>query len=368
MPLGAQLRSDRPGSVRIGAEIWVLDAGQPGLFPLEAKRRDAHGPNLELLRNTISGMSRGQPWAVIGLPAPVFIVDTDSRHLLQFPPLHEAGGVVLQRWASDTGAERFCAATREQIEVMATSMVVDMMTLWKRRQEIAEQVDAVRYLANHKIPEDVLGVGVRAVAVDLELQRTDEHLSFYIEYDGVDEALRPGIVLDYIPANISGWSMYNRVPYGISGRHADRDTLRALGADGEIKAFAVAVLRAAPEGQAAVLARLAQSYETSVSFMTEAGPLYATLFWREGCIEAEVSIPGAFDQFGDWLELRGDKECSDETAVALVGSPLAAIGTLPFHVEAVITEAHPLIGGGLKLHLRTERRLIDCRTGRIWMR
>lgn len=87
--------------------------------------------------------------------------------------------------------------------------------------------------------------------------------------------------------------------------------------------------------------------------MIEAGPPYATLFWREGYIESKISIHGAFEQFGNWLELRRGKEYSDEAAAALVGSPLAAIATLPFHAEAVITAAHPLIGGGLKFYLRT---------------
>lgn len=276
---------------------------------------------------------------------------------------------MLQRCTSDTGAARFCSATPAQIHALATSIVVDMQTLWKRRRLVAEQAKDVRQLADSKIPEEASGVSVRAIAIDFEHQRADGHLSFYVEYDGVDEALRPGIVLDFIPANIEAWSRFDRIPWGISERLAERDALRALGADGEIDEFAAAILRVAPEGQAAVLARLAHDDETLVSFMTEAGPLYATLFWRDGRIEVEIDISGVLVQGHNRLELSG-RAFSQEDAAALVGSPLASIGGLPFDADVVIAKASPLMPSGLELCLRppSERKLVNCTAGRTWKR
>ncbi len=367
LPLGAEVRSDQPGSVRIGAETWVTRAGQAGLFPLETMRRDAHGPNLELLRDTISEAVRNKPWRQIGLPSPVLIVDSDARHLLKFPPFGEAGGVVLQRWASETGASRFSAATPAQIEALAASIVADMEVLWRRRSAVAIQVEAVRAIAEAKIPRDAVGVAIHAIAIDFECQRDDERFCFYLEYDAIDEAMRPGVVLDYIPAIIDGQFRRDPVPHGIDGRRAERDELRALGADGEIDPLAAAVVRFAPEGQAEVLSRLAASYETSVTFMAEAGPVYATLFWRDGCIKTEIVAPGIFEQSGNILRWY-DQEFSQDDVDALVGGSLSSRFTLPFDDDCKIISATTLMSRGVELRFDRKRSLVNCGTGSIWER
>lgn len=363
LPLGTQVEPDMPGSIRIGAEIWTTDAGRPGLFPLEMVRRDAHGPNLVLLRDTISRAVRGKPWQRIGLPSPAFIVESDARHLLKFPPFQEAGGVVLQRWASETGASRFGAATPEQIDAFATSIVADMETLWKRRKAVAAQVALTRRIAHAKISDDAVGVAVHAVAIDFEHQRKDDQLSFYVEFDGIDEAHRPGIVLDFVPAGAKG--SHHPVPHGINGRRAERDTLRAFGSDGEIDPLAEAVVMHAPEGPSAVLARLGTTFETDVAFTTDAGPVYATLFWRDGCVKAEITAPGRFAQYSDVFEWY--EAALDEASVnALVGSPLSASVPLPFDAACFIADAAPSQQGGVKLGLEGGRSLIDCAAGHIW--
>lgn len=367
LPLGTRVKSDKPGSIHIGGEIWVTEAGKPGLFPLETVRRGAHGPNLELLRASISQAVRGKPWQRIGLPSPVLIADCEARHLLKFPPFQEAGGVVLQRWADETGASRFGAATPEQIKVFATSMAADMKTLWKRRKAVAAQAAVARGIAEAKIPSDADGVAIHAIAIDFERHRKDEHLSFYVEFDGIDEAHRPGIVLDYIPAVIEGQWRRDPVPYGIDGRSAERDALRALGADGEIDLLAEAVVRYAPEGPAAVLARLAADLETDVAFTTEAGPVYAVLFWRDGCIKAEITAPDRIVQYGDILEWY-EGAFDDSAARALVGSALTPLVPLPFDVACLITDATPLYRGGVKLGLKGGRSPVNCATGHIWGR
>ncbi len=364
LPLGTMVSSDSPGSVRIGREIWVTEAGCPGLFPLATVRRDAHGPNLGLLRDIISQAVRGKPWQRIGLPSPAFIVECDARHLLKFPPFLAAGGVVLQRWASETGASRFGAATPEQIKAFATSIVADMKTLWKRRKAVAAQVGVARGVAEAKISHGVDGVAIHAVALDFERQRTDEQLSFYVEFDGIDEAHRPGIVLDYIPAALDGWG--GPLPHGIAGRRTERDALRALGAEGEIEALAAAVIRSAPEGQTEVLARLAVDYEANVAFMTELGPVYAILFWRDGCIEVELDAPGRLIQYGgtfEWIEEAFD----DDDAKALIGWSFSSQVALPFDVDSKIIEAQSL-SRGVRLRLETRRLLVNCSTEQIWER
>ncbi len=367
LPLGTMIRSDAVGSVRIGREIWVTKTGQPGLFPLEAVRRDTHGSNLELLHDTLSQITHGKPWQRIGLPSPFFVTDTDGRHLLQFPAFIDAGGVVLQRWASDTGAARFCAATPEQIKNFAESIAVDMETLWKRRDDVAAQAKVTRRIADAKIAPDADGVGIHAITVDFEFQREEEHLAFYVEFNGINEAFRPGIVLDYIPALIEGQYQHSVVPWGIDGRRDERDALRALGADGEIDAFAAAIIGCAPEGEVAVLARLAANLETDVVFWTEAGPVYALLFWREGCISVETNIPNKVLQYSDMLELYN---CTfdPEIANALLGSSLSSICALPFEVDCTILSATPLYHGGVKLRIQKSQLLVNCNDGVIWER
>ena len=363
LPLGTKVEPHQPGSVRIGGEIWVTEAGRLGLLPLEMARRDAHGPNLERLRDTISRAVRGKPWQRIGLPTPAFIVDADARHLLKFPPFQEAGGVVLQRWANETGACRFGAATPEQIDAFAASIVADMKTLWKRRRAVAAQVAVARRIAHAKIPDDADGVAVHAVAINFEHQRKDEQLSFYVEFDGIDEAHRLGTVLDFIPAVSEG--RHHPVPHGIHGRRAERDALRASGADGEIEPLAKAVVIHAPEGQQAILARLAVNFETDVAFTTEAGPVYAVLFWHDGCIKAEITAPGRIAQYADVIEWY-EGEYDNASAQALVGSKLTSLARLPFDAACFISDAAPLYRGGVRLGLKGERSLVNCTTGHIW--
>lgn len=367
MPFGTTVRSVSAGSVRVGEEIWVTDAGRDGLFAMETVRRDAHGPNLELLRDTISQAVQHQPWRRIGLPSPAFIVDRDARYLLKFPPFAEAGGVVLQRWADDTEAERFCSATQEQVNALAKSMVADMKALWKRRHAIADQVKAVRRMADAEVAANPSGIAINAIAVDLEHQREQERLSFYVEYDAIDEALRPGIALDYIPAFIDGKMRPYWIALDNEGRRDRRDTLRLSGADGEIDAFAAAIIRHAPQGQEDILTRLATGYDTFITLAAGDGPVYATLFWRNGCIEAEVTAPGRFEQSGDMLEWYG-AGLNKASVMALVGQSLSSVCPLPVDAACTIVAAVPLMSGGVRLQFRGERSLVNCSTGLIWDR
>jgi len=332
LPLGTVVRPYQPGSVEIGGEVWVIQTGKPGLFPIEIVRHDAYGRNLELLRETISKLVQGRPWQYIGLPSPSNISDHGPVNLLAFPPFHDAGGVVLQREANSTVAACFAAAMPDDVKFLALAIANDMRAMWHRRQDIADQARAVRRIAESKIAEDAVGVALRAIAIDLHRQHNADLFDFHVQYDAVDDAYRPGLVLDFIPAPFEGVHANDSAPHGIHGRREERDVVHALGADGEIDSFAAAVVRYAPEGQAEVLARLAVDYDTVVQFVTPLGPVYATLYWRNGCIEAEISAPNRIVKRGEYLEWYEEVFDAGD-AQALLGLTLFDVLPLPFDAK-----------------------------------
>ncbi|WP_343527856.1 hypothetical protein [Sphingomonas sp.] len=366
LPLGTVVRPYQPGSVEIGAEVWVIQTGKPGLSPMETVRYDAYGRNLELLREFISKWVQGRPWQCIGLPSPSNISDYGPVNLLAFPPFHDAGGVVLQREVNSTGAACFAAAMPEDIKFLALSIANDMRAMWHRRQDIAEQARAVRQIAERKISNDAVGVALHAIAIDLHRQHTDKHFGFYVHYDAIDDAFRPGVVRNFMPAPFEGVYPNQGATHEIVGRREARDVVRALGADGEIDSFAAAVVRYAPEGQAEVLARLAIDYDTVVQFVTPLGPVYATLYWRDGCIEAEISAPGRIVKRGEFLEWYEEDFDADDAQTLLGLTPLDVM-PLPFDARCTIKQATPL-RPGVKMQLDSNSFLVNCASGCIWER
>lgn len=317
LPFGTRVEGGRPGGVSIGGRHHVLDAGRPGLWPMEATRRDAHGPNFDLLRRLIAKGARRLACKKLGLPSPHFIVESDARDLLQFPPLAEAGGVTLQRWAAGTGAERFCAAMPDQVAAMAESVVRDMRALWRRRRDVARQAAIVRRAAETcAAAHPEAGLRLTKVCIDMEHQAEDERLCFYLEYDGPDEALRRGAVLDFVPGDRVEEGMVLRAPRGVAFRGEDIAKLRKAGASGWIDEVSAAIVEAAPEGSAATLARLATEYQTLVTIPTARDPLFATLYWRDGVIRAEISQ-------GDRLDW--DRDRMEVTDIAVPATILAAL-------------------------------------------
>ena len=366
LPLGTVVRPYEPGSVEIGAEVWVIQTGKPGLFPMEIVRHDAYGRNLELLREFISKWVQGRPWQCIGLPSPSNISDYGPVNLLAFPPFHDAGGVVLQREVNSTGAACFAAAMPEDIKFLALSIANDMRAMWHRRQDIADQARAVRRIAESNISNDAVGVALHAITIDLHRQHTDKHFGFYVHYDAIDDAFRPGVVRNFMPAPFEGVYPNQGATHEIVGRREARDVVRALGADGEIDSFAAAVVRYAPEGQADVLARLAIDYDTVVQFVTPLGPVYATLYWRDGCIETEISAPGRIVKRGEFLEWYEEDFDADDAQTLLGLTPLDVM-PLPFDAKCTIKQATPL-RPGVKMQLDSNPFLVNCASGRIWER
>lgn len=361
LPLGTVLQTGKPGDIRIGEETWVLDAGRPGLHPMETTRRDAHGPNLELLHTYIRRYTRGLACRHIGLPNAIFIVDTDDRHLLQFPPFAKAGGVVLQRWGNGTDAPRFCGALPEQIRTFAKSIVSDMRVLWSRRIEIAACAAKIREHAEGVAAAH--GASVLRVAVDLQHQHDDDDFSMYVHFEAVDEAMRKGAVLDFYQGSDVA-DRWVRGPYGVVARPADLPELRALGADGHIDDMAAAVASAAPGGTQAVLTQLASAYETTFELPTTDAPCYATLYWRDGTIKAEVTMEGRLDWCGDRLVLM-NQLIPLTMVTSLPGRTVDAFAQLPFPCPLKVAEAD-INGLDLKLQLEVGEHLVNCRTGAIW--
>ncbi len=296
--------------------------------------------------------------------SPSNISDYGPVNLLAFPPFHDAGSVVLQREVNSTGAACFAAAMPEDIKFLALSIANDMRAMWHRRQDIADQARAVRQIAESKISNDAVGVALHAIAIDLHRQHTDKHFGFYVHYDAIDDAFRPGVVRNFMPAPFEGVYPNQGATHEIVGRREARDVVRALGADGEIDSFAAAVVRYAPEGQAEVLARLAIDYDTVVLFDTPLGPVYATLYWRDGCIEAEISAPGRIVKRGEFLEWY-EEDFDAEDAQTLLGLTPFDVLPLPFDARCTIKQATPL-RPGVKMQLDSSRLLVNCATGRIW--
>lgn len=367
LPFGTDAYSRTPGSLTIGVRDFVLDAGRPGLHPMETVSMAAHGPNLERLTASILRKTKKLACRRLGGPIPVHIVGSDSRHVVQFAPLPEAGGAVLQRGAWDSGAERFCAALPWQIEQMAKSIVEDMRVLWNRRAEIGERVEEVRNAAEAGIRAEAglaERASVKAIALDLHLQR--EHaVCLYIEYEALDEALRPGTVLDFFPAGDVVRGGLLSPPHDVVARAGVRERLEAVGAQGWIDEIAHGVASASSEGAAAVLARLSNAYETLVILPTATGPMYATLFWRDGVIKAEVTLAGKLEWFNGRLELR-DVRLPETIIEALPGRPLSSLVDVPFGSTATVCAVDSTTHDTLRLRVDPAAFLVNCDTGKIW--
>ncbi|WP_242154014.1 hypothetical protein [Sphingomonas sp. BAUL-RG-20F-R05-02] len=362
LPLGTIVKSHAIGEVRFGGEAWALDAGRPGLHPAETMRRDAHGPNFDLLLAEIKRATRKLACRRLGFPQPVFIVDSEARHLLQFPPCQEAGGVVLQLWANGTEAPRFAAASSAQIIEFAESVVADMRTFWKRRKAIAIRAKEVRDLVDAVAVEH--DAEIQLVAVDLSYQREDENIDMYVQYLAVDEAMRTGPVLDFLPCRDHITSEFYFGPFGVTRRPEDLAKLRSLGADGRIDDMAAAVATVAPGGAAAVFAKLATEYETTFEVPTGGAPMFVTLYWRDGTIKAEISMAGSLDWCRTELEILGHS--LPETVIdTLPGRTVERIAELPFACPCKVERAESLTRG-LRLRLQVGERLIHLSSGRIW--
>ncbi|MEW4448742.1 hypothetical protein [Qipengyuania sp. JC766] len=364
LPFGTILESKGLGEILIGGERWVLDAGRPGLFPIWTTRSDAHGPNLKLLHRHIARLTRNLACRRLGLPQPALVCDFDERHLLHFAPHPEAGGVVLQCWASGTGAPRFCAALPEQVEAFARAIVKDMRAFWRRRKDIARQGAEVRAIVEHFIAD--VDAEVEAIIVDMSIQFSDEDFDFYVHYLGVDDAMRRGLVLDYIPASrrnlIKQGHYFGPCSKIISGRE-ELEAVRSHGADGRITELAAAVLASGAVEPEQLLAVLARSYDVTFELATNGAPIFGALYWADGTIRAELSRQGTLNWSRDRLELYGI-EVPEAKRVAMTGRPISELAGLPFGGDILIGQIER-INNGVRLHVGKKPFLIELASGKV---
>lgn len=368
MPFGSEVTAREPGGVKINGRVLALDAARPGLHPVETLRRDAHGPNLDLLQELIARRTRRLACRRLGVPTPKLIVNNEERTIVQFAPLVDAGNVSLQRRTWGAKAPRFCSATRRQISAFADSIVRDMRIFWNLRKEIGRRAELVRKAAEDGIVAEQgpnSAMRVSAIAIDLEGYREGDQMDLYVEFQGLDQALRQGTVLDFVP----GWKepsveLLRSAPFSDRLTRAELDALAEVGATGRIEEVASAIARAAPEGAEEVLGRLAADYDTLVVLPTAVGPLYATLFWQDGVIRAEAELAGRLDYARGRLNVTGS-QLPETVSTTISGRLVSDIVKLPFACDCQITHHEPReMGFVLKIEQRTS--LVNCEAGRIW--
>lgn len=365
LPFGTVLQTKKLGQILIDGEFWTLDAGRPGLHPAFTARKGAHGPNLELLHHHISRLTRKLACRRLGLPQPLVIFDYDERHLLHFAPCEEAGGVVLQSWANRTDATLFCGAFPEQIEELAESIVKDMCSFWKRRKDIAKQGAEVRAIAEARVAERE--ATVEAIIVDMTFQFDVEDLDFYAHYLAIDVALRPGLVLGFIPASRRALmrSGHNFVPpWGVTGRYEELENFRRHGADGMITELAAAVLASGRFDSKLICSKLSEAYDVAVELPGSGTSMFAAFYWADGRIYAEVCKHGAINWNRDVLEIYG-VDVPETKLVTMNGKPLSDLVELPFGGDIIVDRVER-IPDGLRLHVAENYRMIDLASGRTW--
>lgn len=361
LPFGTLVETKHLGHVEIGGEVWVLNAAAPGLHPMQITRKDAHGPNLELLHKLISRQTRNLACRRLGLPHPKGNIA--DLNLLYFAPHDDAGGVMLSCWANGTDAPRFCAAFPAQIEAFAKEIVTDMRLFWKRRKEIARQADEVRAVAEARIAS--CNARVASVVVHLTTQRTRPDLDMCVLYDGTDIAMRRGTVLDTIPFSMRKSEGVSPQLRRIERRDEEMKMLRSSGASGRISGPAAAVLLSGLVDKGETIAALSTGYEITFDIRTGATTMFVTLFWDDGTIDAEITMHERIDWLGGTLDLLGVTQLPEAQLVALVGAPLSTLADLPFGGDLLIQDAE-LTDSGVRIQLVSHDLHINLETGRVW--
>lgn len=365
LPFGTVLETRKLGEILIDGELWTLDAGRPGLHPTFTTRKDAHGPNLDLLHHHISRLTRKLACRRLGVPQPRAIYDNYIGHVLHFAPCADAGGVVLQCWTDAISATRFCGAYPEQIEEFAESIVKGMRLFWERRKNIAQQGAEVRAIAEAHVAER--RATVDAISVDMTLQFDLENLDFYVHYLAIDEALHPGLVSDFIPASrralIRSGTQFTPV-WGVSGHYEELENFRRHGADGRITEIAAAVLASGKVDSKLILTKLAEAYDVAVEIPGSGTSMFVAFYWADATIYAELCKHGTMDWNRDVLEIFGF-DVPEAKLVAMNRRPLSDLMELPFGGDIIVDRVER-ISNGLRLHVAENLLLVDLASGRTW--
>ncbi|MBA2933888.1 hypothetical protein HZF05_07215 [Sphingomonas sp. CGMCC 1.13654] len=292
LPHGTPVVVGRPGSLEIAGQTYVCRSQLQGLHPIQTVPRDAHGFNLSFLRGFIYSGASSSSAKNLGLPLPVQIGDRGMiRHLLDFPPHPELGGAILRCDLEDIDAARFCSAPGLSIERFAKTIVKSAQWVWRHRARIASRVEATRKAAQLGIAaarRAGASVVIAGICIDARSIGQSKEPTLNIDYHGLDEALRPGRLTDVVRGDepVENLRLY-RAPVVNACRRVLKSRLSIFEADGLIDDTAAAIVRGAPEGEAAVLHRLSRDLETVVRLPGTIGSAYFNLFWREGVIRAE---------------------------------------------------------------------------------
>lgn len=296
LPFGTAVTIGRPGSVEIAGRVFVRRPHSSGLHHIEATPTDVGGQTFESFRLYVLNWASSSNASHLGLPSPATIADGRVRQVIEFPPLAEAGGAVLQYDADMVDAARFCAAPARSLERFCKVVIKDLQWLWRWRAKVARRVEEVRAaavagiaLADHYGRRAVVG----RICVDGRSLARPEGLTLRVEYLGLDDSLRRGRLFETVAGHdvVDGATMMrgpliNRWRTGVAAR------LHDLGADGWIEPRAAAVACAAGEGQRAVLARLGRDLETVVTIRSPQGEQDVTLYWSDGVVRADEPAAG----------------------------------------------------------------------------
>jgi hypothetical protein len=310
----------------------------------------------------IAELSRRLACRAIGMPILVErFHDRQVSYRLQFPPFEPAGGIVLQKKVdfSEWG-EYFCSQSEEDVRHFAAGIVADMRYLWEAQSSIARRVASVRQIAD-RIASQTRDVGVRAITIETNREWQGWKPSMSVEFDTWDHTLRRGIVVQEFSASEGQKILFSRDEID---RAALVEQTHALSAHGRIEGLARAIANAAPQGPDAVLADLANHFETAFVLSTDNGSLRCRLYWWRGVITAEARGSIGLEVRPDSVTI-SNRALPEAVATALAGKPLHVVFDRPFRCDTPI-EAIEQVRKDIEISTGPDFWLVNCDTGRTW--
>jgi hypothetical protein len=377
LPAGTVAIAHYVGCVAIGWDTLCVDCDCRGLSDISDMPHRPDGSNLKRLLRYIDKLSREEPFRAIGMPILVDqFNDRHPSHFFQFPPFAPAADVILQRNMDlSRSGVFFCALSDEHIRDFAQDIVNDMRRLWVNADHYVVRTQSWKDAAS-SFARNVPSVEVRAVTIDVSNeQRCGDR--FFIEFDAWDHAFRRGIVVQEVGVR-SLDEAFDKDVLDVGSCHesafdlavldrADHVALvRANGADGWIGGLARAIVNAAPEGACAVLADLAQNFETYVNLCGGAREDRFRLFWQDG----EICVDNQ-----DWSIMRlsdnvlslSDRQLPETLLASLLRQPLHVLFDHPFRCDSRISDIKNKYGK-IAITVEPDRWLINCQTGEMWAR
>lgn len=361
LPAGTVVAGCMVGCAFVDWEEFGFDVDRPGLHGILDLPSRPGGSNLALLLRYIDELSRNLACRAIGMPT---LVDRHSGrhpdHRLQFPPLVEAGGVILQRNVDFTSwGSFFCAFSDVMVRELAEEIVEDMRELWHRASSFMTQIRVARAAAEVAASR-LSEVRVHAVTLELSPQlRNGDQVA--IEFDAWDHAFRRGLVVQGFSSRHGRAKSFDCGPLD---RATEVEALHALGADGRIGGIARAIVDAAPQGATAVLIELAEQFETFVTLATSTRPLHLRLHWRDGEVIAETRGGNGIDVSDKRVTLHR-RTIPESVIDNLPGGPLRAVFDQPFTCGSSIALIENQ-DGNVVVTTDPDLWLVNCRTGRMW--